>query len=376
MNEPDFDKVKAIVESAIEQGAFPGAVLTAVYRGDLVHHEAYGHLSWTLKEPTTVDTVYDLASVTKVFTATALLKLIEQGMIGLETSAEEVAPELRGSCHGPLTVRQLLEHTSGQPRRFTRIIEAEAAFALAAGPTVKVSEEERARRIVKLLEDLRDVELLFSPGSRVAYTSLGYFLLGVMVERLTGKRLDEYLDDTLTKPLGLASLSYLPLASDYGDAAIAPTEVCPWRRIQVRGQVHDEITAYLGGISGHAGLFGRSRDLVAFGVAVLENKKLGVNPKLLARSVQSQTRGLPGEERGWGWLIRSVDSFMGDFVSPYSFGHTGFTGTSLLVDPESELVVSLLTNRVNGTRRNNRIGAVRKGLHDRIAVAVGALDAR
>jgi CubicO group peptidase (beta-lactamase class C family) len=370
MTEINFHKVDALMEQAIENGAFPGAVLSVTHAGSTVHHRAHGCLSWDGNDRTTPETLYDLASVTKAFTAVAVLKLIHDGSARLDTATEEVIPELSGSPHGPLTIRQLLEHTSGQPRRFTRLIEADAAFALAAAPLQPVLPDERSKRIGLLLQDLRDVELLFTPGSRVAYTSLGYFLLGVIIERLVGASLDQHLERVLLRPLGSESLTYLPVGKVAEQASLAPTEICPWRRILIQGQVHDEITAYMGGVSGHAGLFGTSLDLAMFGAAVLEGRDLPVHPQLMARSTESQTRKLPGEERGWGWLVWSEGSYMGDFVSRRAFGHTGFTGTSLLIDPENDLVVSLLTNRVNGTRRNNLIARVRPRLHDEIVLAM------
>jgi CubicO group peptidase (beta-lactamase class C family) len=370
MTEINFRKVDALVEQAIENRAFPGAVLAVTHEGSIVHHRAYGRLSWDGNDPTTPQTLYDLASVTKVFTAVAVLKLIQDSSAGLDSAADEVIPELSGSPHGPLTIRQLLEHTSGQPRRFTRLIEADAAFALAAAPLLPVLPDERATRIGLLLQDLRDVELLFAPGSRVAYTSLGYFLLGVMIERLVGDRLDQHLERVLLRPLGFESLTYLPVGEVAEHAPTAPTETCPWRRILIQGQVHDEITAYIGGVSGHAGLFGTALDVASFGAAILEGRDIPVHRQLLARSTESQTRTLAGEERGWGWLVWSEGSYMGDFVSRRAFGHTGFTGTSLLIDPENDLVVSLLTNRVNGTRRNDLIAHVRPRLHNEIVLAL------
>jgi CubicO group peptidase (beta-lactamase class C family) len=261
----------------------------------------------------------------------------------------------------------LLEHTSGQPRRFTRIAEAEAAFTLREGVWRDVTDEERQRRIELLLRDLCDVDLLFPPGSRVAYTSIGFFLLGVVIERVGRMRLDRYLDSAILRPAGIIAVGYLPLGHAVGPERIAPTEYCSWRRCMPQGHVHDEIVSYVGGVSGLAGLFGTAAGVTDFGLAVLNEASFPLSPAVLRASEQSQTTGIEGENRGLGWLCWTPNGFMGDYVSRRSFGHTGFTGTSLLIDPENELVVTFLTNRVHPSRRNN-IMHFRRDLHDRIAV--------
>ena len=359
--------IDQLIEDAIQQRAFPGAVLAVAHGGSLTHHKAYGYFSWDRLTATTTETVYDLASVTKVFVAMAFLKLLDEHEIHLDAAVETFVTELAGTIHGVLTLRQLLEHTSGQPRRFTRVVEADAAFTLRDGSKQDIPDWERNHRIGLLLEDLRDVELLFTPGSQVAYTSLGYFLLGLIIERVSGLRLDHYLDESILTPTGITSINYLPLAHGIMSDRVAPTENCPWRGTLLKGQVHDEITGYVGGIAGHAGLFATAQGVVDFGLAVLDNSSFPINTAVLRASTRSQTTHLSSENRGWGWLVWTQNSFMGDYVSRCSFGHTGFTGTSLLIDPENELVVALLTNRVHPTRRNNQVAQFRRGLHDHLA---------
>lgn len=370
-----FQSVDRSINGAMYDGVFPGAVIAVRHEGSLVHHKAYGFTASTRRQRTTTDVLYDIASLTKPIFAMALLSFLEEEAIPLDTRVGELIDELSTSHHGPLTLRHLLEHTSGQPRRFTRLTEAAAALELHRENGAAVTDEERLRRTITLLEDLRDVELLFEPGSRVAYSSLGYFVLGVVAERMSGKSIDSLLFSTVLDEARVPSLKYLPLRSQ-SPAQIAPTEVCPWRGVMSHGVVHDEVTGFLCGVAGHAGLFGTASDVATFGGDVLRSNGLGkITDNTLRDSTRNHTASVPGDNRGWGWQIWSRGCFMGERVSPSSFGHTGFTGTSLLIDPDNQLVVALLTNRVNPTRKNNRIAPVQRDVHEAIGKEILGAEA-
>lgn len=371
MNSGHMQGVNRCVSDAIVAGAFPGAVIAIAKDGVVVYQGSFGRTTWgEIGTPVTLSTCYDLASITKVVVATAAVSLLDEQGLSLDQPLLNVLPELRKTPHGTVTFRQVLEHTSGQPRRFSRPMEAEAAFALRAEPAGARNEEERHHRIRRLLDDLSDVELLFRPGARVHYTSIGFFLLGVAMERLTGTRLDTVLRARVLQRLGTLDLNFVEpnkVISGKKLKGIAPTENCVWRGGLVHGRVHDEIAAYLGGIAGHAGLFGTAQAVLQFGLATLERPGRLFSQTLMDASTTVQTTTLEGENRGWGWLVWTPTSFMGDVVSQRSYGHTGFTGTSLLVDPDNDLVVVLLANRVHPNRRNNAIFAFRRRFHDTVA---------
>ena len=359
-----------LIRRAIDEHAFTAAQLAVSQAGDITHAAAFGATDQSGAHSTTTETRFDFASVTKPFVAVSFMKLLSDDRIRPSSVVQEFIPELGGSLHGTLLVSHLLEHSSGQPRRFSRVVEAKAAILL-QGQRSPLAEDERQDRIRELLQDLRTIPLLFPPGTRVAYTSLGYFLLGVIAERVSGRRLDELVSETVLNPLELASVSFAPESTQNDPSAFAATETCPWRNRLLRGEVHDEIAGYLGGAAGHAGLFGTATDLARFGQALLGPSRLPVPSAWVRATRRPRTHHLPGENRAWGWLINSPGSFMGVLASENAFGHTGFTGTSLFVEPELSLVIALLTNRVHPSRSNDAITAWRPRIHDAIIGELG-----
>lgn len=360
-------KAFELIRRAIDEHAFSGAQIAVAQSGVITHSEGFGTTDRSGTYRVSTDTRFDFASVTKPFVAVVMMRLFAEDIVHPSSLVREIIPELDGSPHGPLQLSQLLEHSSGQPRRFSRVIEARAAMDLrnsSSQPTLP----ERQYRVRELLKDLRTVPLLFSPGTRVAYTSLGYFLLGVVVERVSGRMLDEFMSEALLRPLGLSTVEYRP---DPAASTFAVTETCPWRNRLLRGEVHDEIAAYVGGVTGHAGLFGTACDLASFGNAVLDPSDIPVPGPWVRASYRSRTHHLTGENRSWGWLLNTPGSFMGHLASSRAFGHTGFTGTSLFVEPELSLVVALLTNRVHPTRENEAINVLRPSIHDAVIAELG-----
>lgn len=349
--------VAAAVDSGVRAGAAPGAVVAISLGGRRFYHAA-GQLGNDLPRPVGPATVYDLASLTKVVALTTVTMFaVADGRIKLDDPVEHYLPEFQGPAKERVTVRHLLTHSSGLPAHRALWREApgrDSALALVARTP---------------LDTL--------PGARMVYSDLGAMLLTRIVERAYGQPIDQLFRRLVARPLRLGSTRYLPPRSWLG--RVAPTERDPWRGRLVHGEVHDENAAFLGGVSGHAGLFSNAADLLTFGEWLLSRKKPSLarpGPALDTAVVQAFTRRqdlVPGSSRALGWDTPSPGSSAGTRLSPESFGHTGFTGTSIWIDPTRDLVVVLLSNRVNPTRDNPRLGPLRILVADR---AVEALERR
>jgi CubicO group peptidase (beta-lactamase class C family) len=338
-----FAPAVAFLDSAVAAGAAPGAVLGVSVGGYHFFHSA-GRLG--IDDSTVPDpgTVYDLASLTKVVgLTTAVMDAVDAGLLDVDAPVQRYVPAFTGPGKERVTLRHLLTHSSGLPAwRALHRESADRAGALALADTTPLDTV---------------------PGARFVYSDLGAIVLGQAVETVRGERLDSLLDRTLFGPLGMTSTRFLPPATWV--PRIAPTENDPWRGRILRGEVHDENAARLGGVSAHAGLFGSAADLLTFGDWILARS----DNERLAPFFHRQD--LPdGSSRAFGWDTPSPGSSAGRRLSRRSFGHTGFTGTSIWMDPARRVVIVLLSNRVHPTRENSRWGAVRRGVADRVAAAV------
>lgn len=363
------DPIQSALQAAVDGGTFPGAVLAVRLRGNIVFEGAVGRLSRQgPEEAVTVQTCYDLASLTKVLaTTTALVLLAQRGLLKLDDRIEGILNELRDRPIGAATVRHLLTHSSGLPGwrpYYERIAARDAAQPGCLGGV--------ATRAA-VLDYIAAEELVYERGTRSLYSDLGFMLLGQVVERLSGESLDEFCRGQIFTPLGASPLAYLPhgrtsAAAGFHDArnAIAPTEEDSWRGRTLRGEVHDENAYALGGVAGHAGLFGTARAVLAIAQAWMDGRRK--QPGLLAPDMvalfTSNKQGVPNSSWALGWDTPSVRSSSGTRFSPESFGHLGYTGTSLWIDPVKELEVVLLSNRVHPTRRNEQIRLFRPLIHD------------
>jgi len=342
----DWSPVTTFLDSVITAGAAPGAVLGVSVAGQRYVY-ATGRLTRDEPAPAEPTTVYDLASLTKVVGLTAAAMLaVEDGRLELDAPVQRYVPAFQGERKQRVTIRLLLAHVSGLPawRPLFRETETrEQAFALA---------------------DI--TPLSSSPGTTDVYSDLGLIVLTQAVEAVYHERLDSLLARRIFQPLGMTSVGFLP-AEDR--ARIAPTELDPWRGRMLRGEVHDENAARLNGVSGHAGLFGSAPDLLTFGEWMLAVRRYDGTavpqagllpappavPPFRRSTVEEFTRRqnlVPGSHRALGWDTPSPGSSAGVLLSPSSIGHVGFTGTSLWIDPEHQLVIVLLSNRVNPTRDN------------------------
>ena len=372
---------------------FPAAVLWVQQGGKVRFRRAYGWLDPTTRRfPTGEDTLFDLASLTKVFTAIALMTLVAAGKVALDTPVVEVLPELRGrhpllpgidphakvplppnpAYQGKmvdaarLTFRHLLSHTGGLAA-WVDVCDLPPGAAVPLPH--RLPAETRRRRLAALLQAPRFV---YPPGEGLTYSDVGFMLLGEAVTRLAGMPLPDYMAQAVLAPLGMTAATYNPLARGVPQRRVAPTEQCSWRGRRLWGEVHDENACCLGGVSGHAGLFATAREVALLGQWALSLGQ-GLLPPSLAQEMVREQAWVGAERRGLGWKLQSpAQSPVGDAFGPESFGHTGFTGTSLWVDPRRALVVVLLTNRVYFGRDGERIARFRLQVHRAVAAAVEA----
>ena len=364
----------------------------------MVLHRAYGHLDPETKErPAHTACLFDLASVTKLFTVTAFMSLVEDGWVNLDTSVADVLPEFRGvrpigPTEDPLSKTQvpvdpvfsgadvdaeqvtfwhLLTHSSGLAawRSLYRENEEEKTSELPLPH--HVSREQRKRRISAIHERYG---FAYPPGERMVYSDLGLILLGEAIARLCNVPLETVMRDRVLRPLRLRDTGYNPLADHVPLDCIVPTEFCAWRQRRCVGEVHDENAASLGGVAGHAGLFSTVWDVAVLGQTYLDQGRYGDAQLLSAQTVAEMIRthiNFDDNPRGLGWLQRSLSgSSSGRRFGPRSYGHTGFTGTSLWIDPDRELVVALLSNRVYFGRDPQGIVDFRPRLHDAVVEAM------
>ncbi|MBA3659328.1 MAG: beta-lactamase family protein [Gemmatimonadales bacterium] len=334
---PDWSPVSRFLDSVIASGAAPGAVLGVSVKGQRFYHSA-GRLG--LDDARTPDrrTVYDLASLTKILSLTTLAMFaVEEGKLDLDAPVGRYVPAFTGGARARITVRMLLAHAGGLPAWLPlyRNAESRAGLMAAVDTTALVSE----------------------PGAKEAYSDLGIIVLTQAIEGIYGERLDTLAQSKVFDRVGMPSTRYLPPVS-WRDR-IAPTEQDPWRGRMLRGEVHDENAARMDGVSGHAGLFSDAEDMLAFGEWTLTRADAPATAEFI------RPAGIvAGSSRALGWDTPSAGSSAGTRLSASSIGHTGFTGTSLWIDPERRLVIVLLSNRVHPTRENTRWPPVRARVAD------------
>lgn len=372
--DPRFAPLVTYLQSQVDS-AFPGAVVAVGQHGRLLLLQAVGHYGVTDLRPVDPGTIYDLASLTKVIgLTTACMLLVDEGRLDLDAPVQTYVAAFRGPGKERVTVRHLLTHSSGLPAWRPLYKEAgDRAAALALVDTTA---------------------LLRAPGDTFVYSDLGAVVLTQAVEAITGERIDRFLAGRVFQPLGMTATRYLPPAS--WRPRIAPTETdTAFRHRALWGEVHDENAGRLGGVSGHAGLFSSASDLARFASWLLLARKppshtCGTDrqPLLCFDSVPGPVTSSPGlfgpivlefthrqdipagSSRALGWDTPSENSSAGTKLSVNAFGHTGFTGTSIWLDPDRDLFILLLTNRVHPTRANTRIVGVRKRVADMVVEAL------
>jgi CubicO group peptidase (beta-lactamase class C family) len=338
------DSLQSIMDRGVVDSAFPGGiVIVGSHAGPLVT-VASGRLDWAPSPAPTMTTIWDLASLTKVVGMTsAMMQLVEAGTVDLDAPVQRYLPEWTGRWKDRVTVRDLLTHRSGLPA-------FKQYYKLNASPD-------------STLRLMMTTPLDTMPGVRMVYSDIGAITLGKIVERVSGETLDRYLAEHVFGPLGMVDTRYRPDSSLL--PRIAPTEVDPWRGRHLRGEVHDENAAALGGVSAHAGLFSTGHDLDRLARAYLSGGAIDGARLAKAATIRQFTtvQDSAFSSRAIGWDT-PPGAGSGHFLRHPAFGHTGYTGTSLWIDPSHDLYVILLTNRVNPTREHSRIGAVRTAVTD------------
>jgi uncharacterized protein YbbC (DUF1343 family) len=322
----DFTTVDSIVEKSVAEGNIPGAVLIVGHNGKVVHRKAFGSRSLEpAREPMTADTIFDLASLTKcIATATSVMKLVEDGRIRLSDSVATYLPEFGQNGKKDITIRDLLTHYSGLPPDLDLKVawsgrEAAYQMAMREKPTNP-------------------------PGSQFVYSDINFETLGFMVEKITGEPLDEFAADHIFRPLRMKDTRFLP--PKQWEARIAPTQFDEQGHI-LRGTVHDPTARRMGGVAGHAGLFSTGDDLALFAEDFLSGFTV-LSRSAIAKMTSPQQPPNGTALRGLGWDIESPWSAnRGEFLPVGSYGHTGFTGTSLWIDPVTDTYIILLTNAVH-----------------------------
>ena len=340
----------AVVESAVRDGLIPGAVLLVGHDGKIVHRKAYGNRALVpQREPMTADTIFDIASLTKVVATTpAVMKLFEQGKLRINDPVTAYLPDFQGG-RSDITVRDLLTHFSGMRPD------------LDLDPPWSGYETGIRRALIE--------KPTSPPATRFVYSDINFELLGEIVHRLSGKPLDEFARDAVFNPLGMKETGFHPPPSLR--ARIAPTEIDAATGAPFRGVVHDPTARYMGGVAGHAGVFSTAADLAKYAQMLLDGGGKLFSPLTVKKFTSPNSPPDQPILRGLGWDIDSGYSApRGELFPIGSYGHTGFTGTSLWIDPASKTYVILMTNSVHPKGGKN-LSPLRSKIATVVAAAVG-----
>jgi len=343
----------------------PAITLTAIHEGNHIRHEAWGACDH--------NTLFDLASLTKLFTTTALLVLASRNTLSLQTPLVTILPDFDiltprfiDGGQDPHTKRYLptpphLNNVTVDPSKVTLWHLLTHTSGLPAWRSVY-----EAGNWENALDQMMGYAFVDHIGVTVRYSDIGYMLLGAVVAKLNQSTLDAAIQQYVIDPLEVTDILFNPLSSVAKDR-IAPTELDEtWRKKRLQGEVHDENAYGVGGVAGHAGLFGTADSVAKFGLAWLNRDTFAISDTLWQDAVKQQAK-TNDERRGLGWMLRSEEnSSAGDLMSMSAYGHTGFTGTSLWIDPEKKLVTALLTNNIYYGRENRTIHDFRRSTHNDI----------
>jgi CubicO group peptidase (beta-lactamase class C family) len=357
-----MQQIDAMMQQAVTDRVFPGAVLLVSRKGAAIYQRAFGMANLFSARPMTADTIFDLASLTKpLATTVAVMKLVQTGRLDLTQELGSVLPEFKESEKSLIRIHHLLSHTSGFPdyRPYFQRLQALAP----------------AKRRRALRRQLVAEPLVYAAGEKTLYSDLGFMVLAWVIEQVCGRRLDQFVQQEIYRPLSIDELFFVDLASPTPPLRFAATENCPWRGVVLEGQVHDENAYVVGGIEGHAGLFGTAgavQRLLAELVCVPRGGDASLFPKEL---VDDFLRPGAAGDRALGFDIPAAqNSSAGRYFSRNSVGHLGFTGTSFWVDLRRQLAVILLTNRVHPSRQNEAIKSFRPKIHDAVLEVFGGLS--
>jgi CubicO group peptidase (beta-lactamase class C family) len=371
----DFHAVENATQEAVKQGVFPGAVLLVGRGDDVIYERAFGWRSLVPDQsPMQSSTIFDLASLTKPLATTiAIMLLVNEKKVRLDDQVTQFVPAFGVFAKSSTRIRHLLNHTSGLPAwkpYYEEVVKCENSGR------INFMGSRAAKSYI--LEQIHRERPLTEPGKQALYSDLGFMVLGEVIETISGAELDVFCHDRIFQPLGLCSTSFIDLTQlswrfQTNENKIAPTEVCPWRKKVLCGEVHDDNAFAVGGVAGHAGLFSCARDIHAV-VAQLDRCLQGNSsflPQPLVQEFFTKDDAVSNSTHTLGWDTPTPDkSSSGMHFSRKSVGHLGFTGTSLWWDLEKTCHVILLTNRVHPTRNNEKIKQFRPIIHDLIMQAI------
>jgi serine-type D-Ala-D-Ala carboxypeptidase len=347
-----FATTFSVLRKAISEKVFPAASIAVTFRGKLIVLKSFGCFTY---EPDSVEasteSIFDLASVSKVVATTGMAMILyERGLLDLETPVVAIVPEFSGDDRrrGEITLRMLLVHSSGLPAYEKLFLKADTKE--------------------KLFSAAFTMPLATDPGTKAEYSDIGFIILGVALERIADESLDSFCQREVFGPLGMARTAFNPPAS-WRDFIVPTVDDRTFRNRMIQGEVQDENASVLGGVAGQAGLFATAEDIATFANAMLN----GGQPILRRSTLDlfTQLESAPaGTSRALGWDTPSSPSQSGKYFSARSFGHLGYTGTSLWIDPERQLSITLLTNRTWPDCANQTIKEVRPRFHDAIIEAL------
>lgn len=351
LHQESLQKIDETMNKAMQTKMFPGGVVLVARKGSIAKWDAYGYAARYTDDkytemdkpvPMAKDTIFDLASISKIFTTVAAMKLYEEGKFKLDDKVAQYLPEFSENGKENVTIRQLLTHTSG----FVPFI-----------PLYNMGTNREDRLHIVLTYPLKN-----PPGTTYTYSDLNMITMGVLVEKLSGKRLDQYVKEVITDPLKMKDTMYNPPA--YLKSRIAATEYEPYiNRGIVWGEVHDENAWSLDGVAGHAGVFSSAHDLAVFAHMILQKGKYGnktiLKPSTVDLLAENQLPQFPKDSHGLGWELNQ-GWYMDALSDESTLGHTGFTGTTMVVSPKNQTIVLTLTNRVHPTRNTPSLNPVRR----------------
>jgi serine-type D-Ala-D-Ala carboxypeptidase len=348
----DFSRLEALMGRAVSDSVFPGASLAVIHKGRIVFHKAFGRQTYDPRSaPADTTTIYDAASLTKaVATTSIVMQLVERDSLDIHAPASRYRHDFAANGKGRVTIEQLMRHDSG--------LRAHTYFATACTTPAE------------LFSAIDHDSLAYTPGTRTEYSDLGFMLLGSIVESITGKSLESNFRTRFSEPLGMNSTMFNPPPEYRG--RIAPTgEDGVWKLDRPRPLVNDQNAALLGGTAGHAGLFTTTGDLGRMVLMLMHGGKFEGKRYVQAATVSAfLKKGDASRALGWDLVTPGGSSSAGSRFSAASWGHLGFTGTSIWVDPKKELAVILLSNRVWPSPANIKIRKFRPLLHDMVVECI------
>lgn len=348
-----FHRAFLVLQDAILERAFPAASVAVTHRGELKVRRALGRFAYEAESPeVTPDSIFDLASVSKAIATTSMAMILyERGLVDLEMPLVSVVPEFAGQdeYRAKVTLRHLLAHSSGLPayeKLFLRVTSRDEALMTALA-----------------------VPLTADPGSKAEYSDIGFIILGVALERIADESIDGFCRREIFAPLAMTHTTFNPPAS-WRNVTVPTADDRTFRHRVIQGEVQDENASVLGGVAGHAGLFATATDVAVFANVFLQAGRPLFQPETIALFTRRQLSP-KGTSRALGWDTPSSPSQSGKYFSAVSYGHLGYTGTSLWIDPERQVSIALLTNRTWPDCSNQMIKEVRPVFHDAVMEALG-----